>query len=91
MLSLVLGNFFFLYVNFLAVLHRERWHLTHAVVLMPVYWLLMSVAAWRALGQLVTSLHSWEKTPHGLSGRETDPRFPRSPRACRPHSLICSD
>ena len=75
-LSLVIGNFFFLYVNFLAVLHRERWHLVHAVVLMPLYWLLMSVAAWRALGQLVTSLHVWEKTPHGLSGGDTDPARP---------------
>jgi glycosyltransferase XagB len=72
-LSLVVGNFFFYYVNFMAVLHRERWHLVHAVVLMPLYWLLMSVAAWRAVGQLITSLHRWEKTPHGLSGQETDP------------------
>jgi cellulose synthase/poly-beta-1,6-N-acetylglucosamine synthase-like glycosyltransferase len=76
--SLVVGNFFFLYVNFLAVLHRKRWHLAHAVVLMPFYWLLMSLAAWRAAGQLVTRLHVWEKTPHGLSGRDTDPAFPGS-------------
>jgi cellulose synthase/poly-beta-1,6-N-acetylglucosamine synthase-like glycosyltransferase len=75
-ISLVVGNFFFLYANFLAVLHRKRWHLAHAVVLMPFYWLLMSLAAWRAVGQLVTSLHKWEKTPHGLSGRDTDPAFP---------------
>jgi glycosyltransferase XagB len=72
-LSLVIGNFFFLYVNFMAVLHRQRWHLTHAVLLMPVYWLLMSVAAWRAVAQLATGLHVWEKTPHGLSGEDTDP------------------
>jgi hypothetical protein len=77
----VIGNFFFLYMNFLAVLHRERWHLAHAVVLMPAYWFLMSVAAWRALGQLVTSLHVWEKTPHGLSGRDTDPALPGAPAA----------
>jgi hypothetical protein len=70
------GNFFFLYVNFLAVLHRKRWHLAHAVLLMPFYWILMSLAAWRAMGQLVTGLHVWEKTPHGLSGRDTDPAFP---------------
>ena len=77
-ISLVVGNFFFLYVNFLAVLHRKRWHLAHAVVLMPLYWVLMSVAAWRAAGQLVTRLHTWEKTPHGLSGRDTDPAYPGS-------------
>jgi cellulose synthase/poly-beta-1,6-N-acetylglucosamine synthase-like glycosyltransferase len=71
--SLVVGNFFFLYVNYLAVLHRKRWHLARAVLLMPLYWLLMSLAAWRAVAQLVTKLHVWEKTPHGLSGGDTDP------------------
>ncbi len=34
---------------------------------MPIYWLLMSGAAWLALWQLITSPHSWNKTEHGLS------------------------
>ena len=34
---------------------------------MPLYWVLHSVAAWRALGQLITAPSYWEKTPHGLS------------------------
>jgi glycosyltransferase XagB len=88
-LSLVVGNFFFYYVNFMAVLHRERWHLVHAVILMPLYWLLMSVAAWRAVGQLVTSLHMWEKTPHGLSGQETDPAIATlAPGAATPEPAL---
>ena len=87
-LSLVVGNFFFLYVNFMAVLHRERWHLVHAVLLMPLYWVLMSVAAWRALGQLVTRLHVWEKTPHGLSGGETDPARPAVPGVAAPEPAL---
>ncbi|MEO0635422.1 MAG: glycosyltransferase family 2 protein [Pseudomonadota bacterium] len=33
---------------------------------MPIYWLLATFAAWRAVGQLFTSPHRWEKTPHGL-------------------------
>ncbi|MEO0496680.1 MAG: glycosyltransferase family 2 protein [Pseudomonadota bacterium] len=33
---------------------------------MPLYWLLATWAAWRALGQLFTDPHGWEKTPHGL-------------------------
>jgi cellulose synthase/poly-beta-1,6-N-acetylglucosamine synthase-like glycosyltransferase len=32
----------------------------------PFYWLLLSVAAWRALFQLVFAPHRWEKTEHGL-------------------------
>ncbi|WP_245581949.1 glycosyltransferase family 2 protein [Phyllobacterium phragmitis] len=30
----------------------------------PVYWLLMSFSAWRALWQLFRAPHLWEKTPH---------------------------
>lgn len=34
---------------------------------MPVYWLMMSAAAWRALIALVTAPSHWEKTEHGLA------------------------
>lgn len=44
-------------------LRREAW----ALLLMPVYWLLLSVAAWRALCQLVADPYAWEKTEHGLA------------------------
>jgi glycosyltransferase XagB len=72
-LAFTIGNWLFIYVGFLAVAQRERWELGRAVMVMPLYWLLMSVAGWRALRQLVTGLHVWEKTPHGLSGGDTDP------------------
>ena len=38
---------------------------------LPVYWLLMSVAAWRALWQLLRCPHKWEKTPHLRRRTET--------------------
>jgi glycosyltransferase XagB len=41
--------------------------------LLPVYWLLVSLAAYRALGQLFWAPHRWEKTTH--SGR----RLPTGP------------
>ena len=34
---------------------------------LPVYWVLISLAGWRALYQLIVSPHLWEKTPHGLA------------------------
>ncbi|MDP2409723.1 MAG: glycosyltransferase family 2 protein [Pseudolabrys sp.] len=37
------------------------------LVLTPVHWLLLSLAAWRALFQLITAPHAWEKTEHGLA------------------------
>jgi len=69
----LIGNFLFVYTNFLGLVHRERWHLLSALLLTPLYWLLQSIGALRAIGQLVTRPHFWEKTPHGLSGANTDP------------------
>ncbi|PLW74858.1 glycosyltransferase family 2 protein [Cohaesibacter celericrescens] len=37
------------------------------VLAMPLYWLMMTPAAWRAFLQLLISPHHWEKTQHGLS------------------------
>jgi cellulose synthase/poly-beta-1,6-N-acetylglucosamine synthase-like glycosyltransferase len=38
-----------------------------ALLLTPVYWLLLSIAAWRALFQLLRDPQRWEKTEHGLA------------------------
>ena len=38
-----------------------------ALLLMPLYWLLLSIAAWRALLQLLRNPYRWEKTEHGLA------------------------
>jgi hypothetical protein len=35
------------------------------LVLMPLHWALLSLAAWRALIQLVRDPYRWEKTEHG--------------------------
>jgi len=34
---------------------------------MPIYWLLLSLAAWRALLQYLHDPYGWEKTEHGLA------------------------
>lgn len=33
----------------------------------PLYWILLSAAAWRALYQFMVAPHRWEKTEHGLA------------------------
>ena len=38
---------------------KGRW-----LLLTPAYWLMMSFAGWRALIQLISNTHLWEKTPH---------------------------
>jgi glycosyltransferase XagB len=40
------------------------------IPLMPVYWLLVSCAAYRALWQFATARFRWEKTEHGLGGED---------------------
>ena len=38
-----------------------------SLLLIPIYWLLLSIAAWRALIQLAHDPYRWEKTAHGLA------------------------
>ncbi len=48
---------------------QRRGLLAHGWVLLltPLYWLLLSLAAWRALFQLLFAPQLWEKTDHGLA------------------------
>jgi len=56
-----------------------------ALLLLPLHWLLLAAAAWRALYQLLTDPYRWEKTEHGLA------RTSRiNPVAARPGLLLLS-
>ena len=50
-----------------AVRKRGYRALVRQVPLMPLYWLLVSAAAYRAIWQFVTDRYAWEKTEHGVS------------------------
>ena len=52
-----------------SVWRRGRRLLALQAMTMPVYWLLISAADYRALVQLFTRPHHWEKTEHGQSTR----------------------
>lgn len=65
--NLVIGNFAFTYANMVATARRNLWDLVAWTALSPIYWSLMSLAAWKALYQLVTRPSYWEKTDHGLT------------------------
>jgi len=64
-LNLLIGNFAFTYANMAAVARRNIWDLLVWTALSPVYWTLMSVAAWKGFIQLITKPSYWEKTDHG--------------------------
>jgi cellulose synthase/poly-beta-1,6-N-acetylglucosamine synthase-like glycosyltransferase len=52
-----------------AIVGRRRPALAAQALLMPVYWLLVSFAAYRALYQLAVAPYLWEKTEHGAQKR----------------------
>lgn len=58
---------------------REAW----VLALTPIYWLCLSIAAWRALCQLLNDPYRWEKTEHGLA------RTSRISRPSQPRRMRC--
>ncbi|GMU41740.1 MAG: hypothetical protein AMXMBFR23_26060 [Chloroflexota bacterium] len=65
--SLYVGNFAFAYMNVAGCLRRRYYSLVKWALLSPVYWVLMSIAAWKGFLQLFYRPFYWEKTVHGLS------------------------
>ena len=61
-------------LGLLAVRRRGYVTLLRQIPLMPLYWLLISAAAYRALWQFMTARFEWEKTEHGLAVRGSGER-----------------
>jgi cellulose synthase/poly-beta-1,6-N-acetylglucosamine synthase-like glycosyltransferase len=66
MFSLAIGNFAFIYLNMAACLRRGHFGMVKYALISPLYWALMSTAAWKGFIQLWTNPFYWEKTTHGL-------------------------
>ena len=65
-INLIVGNGIMIALNVIAAVRGEGWRTAPFALLNPFYWVLHSVAAWRALVQLIRNPFYWEKTPHGL-------------------------
>jgi cellulose synthase/poly-beta-1,6-N-acetylglucosamine synthase-like glycosyltransferase len=61
------GNLVAIYASMGGCIARREYGLVKYCLLLPLYWALMSVAAWKALLQLISKPHYWEKTRHGLT------------------------
>lgn len=81
-LQFILGNFLFVYTNITGVYEvirkseeRGKMHISYAIVfsgiLLPIYWVFMSFAAYKAVIQLIFKPFYWEKTNHGLTEQTT--------------------
>lgn len=69
-LGLLTGNALFTYLAMLGPYRRGWLELSPYGFLAPIYWWLVSVAAYRGLFQLISRPWHWEKTDHGRT-RET--------------------
>ncbi|MGC4077520.1 MAG: glycosyltransferase family 2 protein [Rubrivivax sp.] len=65
--NLVIGNLFLVYFGVIAALKRKYYDLVPVGILLPFYWVLHSIAAYKAFWQLMFNPHYWEKTEHGTS------------------------
>ncbi|WP_260405613.1 glycosyltransferase family 2 protein [Paenibacillus sp. 598K] len=79
-IELYLANFFFVYSNIAGVywvvssLEKQKqtyvsYRLVKYALLTPLYWMMMSIAAYKAAWQLITKPFYWEKTTHGLDAK----------------------
>lgn len=68
MFAMIAGNALMCYALMLGCLKRGLYAAVRAMLTVPLYWGLMSVAAYKALGQLLrpSKRHFWELTEHGL-------------------------
>ncbi len=69
-LCLMAGNLAFILINGLAGRRPGQRGLWWAVLLSPLYWVLISIAAWKGFWQMLVKPHYWEKTVHGLDHDE---------------------
>jgi cellulose synthase/poly-beta-1,6-N-acetylglucosamine synthase-like glycosyltransferase len=65
--ALIIGNSFFIAIMVLAPIKRGRNELCIYGLSTPLYWLLTSVAAYKAIWQAISRPHYWEKTDHVIS------------------------
>jgi hypothetical protein len=65
--TIVAGYFSTMVVGLIGLSRRGLLHESWVLVLTPIYWIYLSIAAWRALFQLLHEPYRWEKTEHGLA------------------------
>ncbi len=65
--NLVVGNSAYLLLYTVACTKMKKYKSIPLALTMPVYWILISVAAWRGLIQLIRNPFYWEKTLHGVT------------------------
>jgi cellulose synthase/poly-beta-1,6-N-acetylglucosamine synthase-like glycosyltransferase len=71
-LGLFIGNAAFTLTAIAGCFGRRNYGDVKWMLLFPIYWILMSVAAWKGFIQLLYKPSYWEKTAHGFCAFEED-------------------
>lgn len=69
-------------IGMIGLARRNLLHEAWILLLTPIYWICLSIAAWRALYQLLAEPYHWEKTEHGLARHSR-----MASRSSRPESM----
>ncbi|MEE6170264.1 MULTISPECIES: glycosyltransferase [unclassified Mycolicibacterium] len=72
LIAMVIGNFTVMYMNMVALREDDRSDLLLAALSVPLFWVMMSVAAAKGCYQMIRQPSFWEKTFHGLAERPED-------------------
>lgn len=64
--NLIIGNLTYMSVHIFAAIHMKRYDLVPFALFLPIYWMMISLATYRALWQYTFNRYYWEKTTHGL-------------------------
>ncbi len=67
LLNLYIGTLGLVTLNVMGVIVRKKRHLLFSALTAPFYWMLMSLASYRAFYQLIFAPSYWDKTEHGIS------------------------
>jgi hypothetical protein len=71
-------------IGLMGLARRGRLRSGWVLALTPFYWACLSIAAWRALGELWRDPYRWEKTEHGLTQSRPSTASPRAQAAMYP-------
>lgn len=63
--NLLIGNIVYLTLALTATMKEKQYDLLLLSLFSPLYWVLISIGAWKGLLQLFVQPYKWEKTDHG--------------------------
>jgi len=65
--NMFISNLVYVVLHLSASIREKAYHEIPYVLILPLYWVLISIGAWKGLLQILTDPFYWEKTIHGIA------------------------